>query len=72
MAGNPLTSVRFRPVILAYIDELAETGAYGKGRAGVIRRFVENGIARAIEKKVLEKRSASDFGETVEDDDREE
>jgi hypothetical protein len=63
MAANPLIPVRIRPVDVAYIDELARLGGYGKGRAGVIRRFVENGIVRALEQKVIERKSASDFGE---------
>ena len=42
-------------------------GAYGKGRAGVMRRFIENGIARAIERNVIEKKSAADFGEKLDE-----
>ena len=68
MAANPIVTVRLRPVIKAYIDELANIGGYGKGRAGVIRRFVENGIVRAIEHNVIDKRSATDFGEGIDDD----
>lgn len=68
MAGNPIVTVRLRPVIIAYLDELADLGFHGKGRAGVIRRFVENGIARAAEKGVIAKRSAKDFGEAPEDE----
>ena len=34
-----------------------------------MRRFIENGIVRAIEKKVIDKKNAADFGETVTDDD---
>jgi len=58
-----------RPVIVAYLDELAATGGYGKGRAGVIRRFVENGIVRALERKVVERKSAAEFGEATSGDD---
>lgn len=68
MATNPIATVRLRPVILAYLDELAASGAYGKGRAGVMRRFIENGIVRAIERHVMEKKNAADFGETATDD----
>ncbi|MBN9487879.1 MAG: hypothetical protein J0H44_11670 [Alphaproteobacteria bacterium] len=64
MAINPPIGVRLRPVIVAYLDELAATGGYGKGRAGVIRRFVENGIVRALERNVLQKKDAARFGET--------
>lgn len=68
MASNPVTPVRLRPVIVAYLDELAVIGGYGKGRSGVMRRFIENGIVRAIERKVIDKKDAADFGETSDDE----
>ena len=68
MAANKPIQVRVRPVVLAYLDELDRIGGYGEGRSGVIRRFVENGIASAIQRKVLDKKSANDFGETPDDD----
>jgi hypothetical protein len=34
----------------------------------VIRRFVENGIAEAIQRGVLDKKSATDFGEKIGED----
>jgi hypothetical protein len=57
--------VRLRPVVLAYLDELDRIGGYGAGRAGVIRRFVENGIAREIRRGMLAKKSATDFHEAI-------
>lgn len=71
MATNPPIAVRLRPVIVAYLDELATIGPYGKGRSGVIRRFIENGIARAVERKLIEKRNAVDFGERADEDEDE-
>jgi hypothetical protein len=71
MPTNPPVSLRLRPVILAYINDLARAGSYGKGRAGVMRRFIENGITRAVERGVIEKRDAVDFGESPEDEDEE-
>ncbi len=71
MAANKSIPVRLRPVIVAYLDELNRIGGYGQGRAGVIRRFVENGIADAIERKVLEKKNANDFGEKADEDEDE-
>jgi len=62
MANQPVL-VRLRPIVLAYLDELDRIGGYGKGRVGVIRRFVENGIARELRRKVLEKKNAKDLGE---------
>jgi hypothetical protein len=38
----------------------------------VIRRFVENGIARAIQRKVIEKKNANDFGEKAGDEESDE
>lgn len=70
MANKPIT-VRFRPVVVAYLDELDRIGGYGKGKVGVIRRFVENGIADAIRDKVLDKKSATDLGEKLGDDEEE-
>lgn len=63
MAQAPKTSVRLTPIMRAYLDDLAKIGAYGKGRSGVMRRFIENGIKEAIEKKVIAPRDVSEFGE---------
>lgn len=63
MASVPKTSVRLAPIIQAYLDDLARIGAYGKGRSGVIRRFIENGIKEAIEKQVIAPRNVSEFDE---------
>ena len=64
--ASPVVNVRLPTVIVEYLDELSRIGGYGTGRSGVIRRFVENGVVRAIELKVIEKR-VSDSAE--EDDD---
>jgi hypothetical protein len=74
MATNKPILVRFRPVVHAYLAELDRIGGFGEGKAAIIRRFVENGIAAAIRDKVLDKKNASDLGEKLDDDtkDREE
>ena len=71
MASGKPVLIRFRPVVLSYLDELSRIGGYGKGRAGVVRRFVENGIANEIRQKVLDKKNATDTGEPAEDEDEE-
>jgi hypothetical protein len=68
MAEGLKTTVRLEPIVRAYLKDLAKLGAYGKGRAGVMRRFIENGVAEAIEKKVIAPRDIADFGEETEDD----
>jgi hypothetical protein len=48
---------------------LARLGAYGKGKSGVMRRFIESGIKEALEKQVIPKRSIEEFGGSISDDD---
>ena len=60
--------IRLRPIVIAYIDELDRIGGYGKGRSGVIKRFIENGIAREIRRKVLEKKSTLDLADDTDED----
>ena len=72
MAENPKVSTRVRPVIRAYLKNLAEAGAYGKGEAGVIRHLIEAGIVRALEAGVLVRKDAREFGETASDEDEDE
>jgi hypothetical protein len=47
------------------LKDLFFRAVYGEGRAGVIRRFVENGIAREIRRKVIDKKTAQNFGKTT-------
>ncbi len=67
--ANPPVTIRLRPVMIAYLDDLGRIGPYGKGKAGVIRRFVEAGIRVAIERGVIAKRDGADFGEDLTEDD---
>ncbi len=70
--ANKAITVRLRPIVVAYLEELDRVGGYGKGKVGVIRRFVENGIADAIRDKVLDKKNAADLGEKPDDEDEDE
>lgn len=67
--ANPKAECRLEPIDIAYLDDLAKIGGYGKGRAGVIKRFIQNGIVEALEKGVIDKRSIETFGGRVEDED---
>jgi hypothetical protein len=69
MAENEKASTRLRPIIHYYLGELVRTGAYGKGKAGVMRGFIEAGIRQALESGLIEKKDIRDFGETLEDGD---
>lgn len=61
--------LRLPPIMHAYLDDLAKIGAYGKGKSGVMRRFIENGVRTAIERKVISARDIADFaGDEGEDD----
>lgn len=71
MATSPKAYCRLEPINHAYLEDLARLGAYGKGKSGVIRRFIENGIKEALEKNVIEKRRVEDFGSSATDDEDE-
>lgn len=61
MAANPKIEFRLPPIMHSYLEELSGLGAYGKGAAGVAKRFVEQGIAAALEKKVILPKNVKDF-----------
>lgn len=67
MANKPIP-VRLRPVVHAYLADLDRIGGYGEGKAAIIRRFVENGIADAIRDKVLVQKNAAELGEKLDDE----
>ena len=67
MDENPQALVRLRPVIHHYLMELAKTGAYGKSKAGVMRRFIENGIVQARESGPIEKQDIRAYGEALDE-----
>ena len=68
VVANPKAECRLEPIDIAYLDDLAKISGYGKGRAGVIKRFIQNGIVEALEKGVIEKRSIEQFGGKIEDE----
>ena len=66
--ASPRADIRLPPIMHAYLEDLAKIGAYGKGKSGVMRRFIENGVRAAIERKVIQPRDITDFGSDEEDD----
>jgi hypothetical protein len=62
MAANRKAECRLSEINHAYLKDLAKLGAYGDGVSGVIRRFIENGIQEALEKRVIEPKNVADFG----------
>jgi hypothetical protein len=60
---TPKADLRLPQILHAYLDDLAKLGAYGKGKAGVMRRFIEDGIQRALADKLIAPRSVDEFGE---------
>jgi len=59
--ANRKIEPRLPPIMHAYLEDLAKLGAYGQGKSGVARRFIEDGIKKAIENKVIQTRTADDF-----------
>jgi hypothetical protein len=70
MAENKPIPLRLRPIIRHYLDELVKAGAYGTTRAGIMRRFIENGVVAALQGGVIERKHIADFPEsdTVQND----
>lgn len=62
---------RLAPILHAYLVDLAKVGVYGRGKSGVMRRLIEEGIKEAIERQVISKRTIEEFGETVAEIDEE-
>jgi hypothetical protein len=58
----PKADLRLPEILHAYLEDLAKLGAYGKGKAGVMRRFIEDGIQRALADKVIAPRNIDEFG----------
>lgn len=50
----------------AYLQDLACIG-YGKDKAAVARRFIENAVLSAVEKGVIQARNANHLPESEED-----
>jgi hypothetical protein len=69
MATNPKAECRLSPINHAYLEDLAKLGPYGKGKSGVMRRFIENGIRDALEKHVIAPRDVAQFGGQETEDD---
>lgn len=68
MATNPKAECRLSPINHAYLNDLAKLGPYGSGKAGVMRRFIENGIKDALEKGVIRTRNIDEFGGLQDED----
>ncbi len=57
MAGNDKIQPRLPPIIHAYLDDLVDTGVYGKDPSDVARALIEQGVRRAIAERIIAKRS---------------
>ncbi len=60
--------LRLALILHAYLDDLADIGTFGKGKNGVAKRFIEDGIQNALERKVISIRSAKDFPDSQQED----
>ena len=63
MAENRKIQPRLLPETFAYLQELADTGAFGSTPTDVARTFIEEGIRRALANKIIKiRRSKSPVG----------
>ena len=59
---------RLSPMSRAYLRDLMNLWIYGTGEQAVVRRLVEKGLAEAVEKGLIGKKSRRDFGLSDEDE----
>ncbi len=52
MAANKKVEPRLPPIMHAYLEDLMAIG-YGKTKAAVAQRFIENAVLDAVEKKII-------------------
>ena len=55
---NERVQPRLTPVMHAYLQDLADLGAYGKDKTDVARTLIEGGICQALADKIIKARSA--------------
>lgn len=60
--GSPRAEFRLHRLNHAYLDDLVNDGTYGGTKSEVIRRFVEEGIRRALNEGRISKRDIRDYG----------
>lgn len=53
MATNPKIQPRLLPEMHAYLQDLLDTGAYGKTPSDVARTLIEEGVRRALAEKII-------------------
>jgi hypothetical protein len=54
-------SITLEPIIEDYIDELVRLGLYGATIGEVVKGFVRDGLVRALEYKMIERRTTRDY-----------
>jgi len=67
--GSPRFELRLHPMNVAYLDDLVNDGTYGGTKSEVARRFVEEGIRRALNEGRITKRNIADYGGPMPSDD---
>jgi len=67
--ATPRAEFRLHALNHAYLDDLVREGTYGLTKSEVLRRFVEEGIRRALNDGRIPPRSIDDFGGPVSSED---
>ena len=62
MAANPKAYFRLHRMNHAYLEDLVREGTHGGTKSEVMRRFVEEGIRRALIAELISKRNIDDYG----------
>lgn len=64
---NPPAQLRLSPILHAYLDDLVSVGVFGKDKSAVMRRFIEEGIQRAMAANAVARKDVGDFGGSEEE-----
>jgi Arc/MetJ-type ribon-helix-helix transcriptional regulator len=58
---KPKAELRLPPMLQDYVDDLLKEGTYGDSKSEVMRRFIDEGIRRALNEGRIAKRNSADY-----------
>ena len=59
--ATPPAQLRLPPILQDYVDDLLKEGTYGDSKSDVMRRFIDEGIRRALNEGRIAKRNPADY-----------
>lgn len=59
--ATPPAQLRLPPMLQDYVDDLVKEGTYGDSKSEVMRRFIDEGIRKALNEARIAKRDPADY-----------